>query len=330
MNEVVRKPFASFLTFSLILFTVSLACARTSRPPLQNFTATPPPPTNTFTSLSSGETKHTLTHDGRERSYLLYVPASVDWSKPVPLVLVFHGGTGNGKSARIMSGFDQVADQNGFIVVYPDGTGRISDDIILTWNGGECCGYARQENVDDIGFVRAIVAELQSQVNIDSKRIYATGLSNGGILSHHLACEASDLFAAIAPVAGTLNFPECEPSEPVAVIEFHGTSDSHLPYEGGVGAESLAGVDFASVSYSIQFWIAANKCESAPQTESFADIQHETWICAGNVNVELYTIIGGGHAWPGGRGGWPGADEPTRSISASQLIWEFFTAHPKP
>ncbi|MBV6395456.1 MAG: hypothetical protein HFACDABA_01032 [Anaerolineales bacterium] len=313
----------------LILAASPLACARTARPPAQS-PASASAPTETFSILPSGESEHTLTHDGRERNYLLYVPVSVDWSQPVALVLVFHGGTGNGKSARVMSGFDQVADQHGFIVAYPDGSGRLSDDIILTWNGGECCGYAQKTNVDDVGFARAIVAELQSQMNVDAKRIYASGMSNGGILSQRLACEASDLFAAIAPVAGTLNVRDCVPSEPLSVIEFHGTADLHLPYDGGVGEESLAGVDFNSVAYSIQFWTAFNNCESAPLSESFADIQHETWTCPGGINVELYTILGGGHAWPGGRGGWPGADEPTQSISASQLIWEFFAVHPKP
>jgi len=309
----------------IVVMTAALACARTAPSPA---TVTIPPPA--VERPPSGETEHNLTHDGRERSYLLYVPTSVDWDKPVPLILVFHGGTGNGKSARVMSGFNEVADRHGFIVAYPDGTGHLSDDIILTWNGGECCGYAQKNNVDDVGFARAVVAHVQSQVNIDSKRIYATGMSNGGILSQRLACEASDLFAAIAPVAGTLNFPNCDPSEPLSVIEFHGTADLHLPYAGGVGAESLAGVDFASVTESIQFWVAANHCEIEPQSESFADIQHETWNCPGNVNVELYAIIGGGHAWPGGRGGWPGADQPTQSISASQLIWDFFAVHPKP
>lgn len=288
---------------NIVLMTAAFACARTAPSPA---TVTILPPA--VERPSSGETEHNLTHDGRERSYLLYVPTSVDWDKPVPLILVFHGGTGNGKSARVMSGFNEVADRHGFIVAYPDGTGRLSDDIILTWNGGECCGYAQKNNVDDVGFARAVVADVQSQMNIDSKRIYATGMSNGGILSQRLACEASDLFAAIAPVAGTLNFPNCDPSEPLSVIEFHGTADLHLPYAGGVGAESLAGVDFASVTESIQFWVAANNCEIEPQSESFADIQHETWNCAGNVNVELYAVIGGGHAWPGGRGGWPGAD----------------------
>lgn len=325
-----RKNFTHIAIAVLLLSTVG--CTRRNAPtenapvPATSTTA----PMETLSSLPAGETEHTLIHDGRERSYLLYVPASVNWSQPVPLVFVFHGGTGNGKNAKTMSGFNEVADQNGFIVAYPNGTGRLSDDIILTWNGGECCGYARQENVDDVGFVRAMVADLQAQVNIDAKRIYATGMSNGGILSHRLACEASDLFAAIAPVAGTLNFQPCNPSEPVAVIAFHGTGDLHLPYEGGVGEESLAGVDFASVPDSVRFWTSFNGCASLPLTESFADIQHDTWDCAGNINVELYTINGGGHAWPGGRAGRNGADEPTQTISASQLIWEFFAAHPKP
>ena len=325
----------------IVLLATILACARTNRPlvptrapvtpaNVSTVPATIPPQQNT-SGLPSGETTRTLTHDGRERSYLLYVPASVDWSKPAPLVLVFHGGTGNGKSAQAMSGFNETAFRNGFIVAYPDGTGRFSDEIILTWNGGDCCGYAQQEHVDDVGFVRALVAELESQVDIDPKRIYATGLSNGGILSQRLACEAADLFAAIAPVAGTLNFAPCNPSQPVSVIEFHGTADQHLPYDGGVGAQSLVGVNFASVRDSIGFWAAFDGCSASPLTESFSDIQHETWTsCAGSTAVELYTITGGGHAWPGGRGGWPGSDEPTHTISATELIWQFFAAHPKP
>ena len=315
----------------IVLLLATLACARTNPPLTRSATpATVTAPVQIPSSLPAGETARTLTRDGRERSYLLYVPASVDWSQPVPLVFVFHGGTGNGKSARIMSGFNEVAFQNRFIVVYPDGSGRLSDEIILTWNGGDCCGYAQQENVDDVGFTRAIVAELQSQANIDPKRIYATGLSNGGILSQRLACEASDLFAAVAPVAGTLNFQPCKPSQPVSVIEFHGTADNHIPYEGGFGSESLVNVDFESVLDSVGFWTSFNRCASTSLTESFADIQHETWTgCADSTAVELYTIIGGGHAWPGGRGGWPGSDEPTQTISATQLIWEFFVAHPK-
>jgi polyhydroxybutyrate depolymerase len=302
-----------------ILFLAGLACTRTG-------TSTPPTPV----TLAAGEMIRTVTHDGLERSYILYVPDSVNWSQPVPLVFVFHGGTGNRESAIRMSGFNEVADQNGFMVVYPNGTGRLSDEKLLTWNGGTCCGYAQEKGVDDVGFVRAVITDVQTLATIDEKRIYATGLSNGGILSHRLACEAADIFAAVAPVAGTLNFVPCQPAQPISVIEFHGTEDQHILYDGGAGPEALVDVGFASVSDSVEFWVSANACNPEPETRLLETTQHEVWTgCTDSTAVELYTIIGGGHAWPGGASGWPGADEPTQAISASQLIWEFFAAHPK-
>lgn len=308
-----------FIVTSILVLT-ALACTQTNTPA----TLTP-------SSLPTGESSHSLMHNGMERSYILYVPASVNGSRPVPLVFVFHGGTGNAKSAIVMSGFNKVADENGFLVVYPNGTGPLSDDKILTWNTGVCCGFAHRNNVDDVGFVRAIVDDVKSMTNIDPQRIYATGMSNGGMLSHRLACEASELFAAVAPVAGTLNFPSCDPTGHISVIEFHGTDDLHVPYEGGRGPESLVDVDFVSVQDSVGFWVSFNGCNSQSQTESFEDIQHEAWTgCAESVSVELYTIIGGGHSWPGGERGWPGSDQPTQTISASQSIWEFFASHPKP
>ena len=300
-----------------------LACARTKN--VSTSTTSAP------ASLPAGEITRKLTHDGLERSYILYVPASVNWSQPVPLVFVFHGGTGNAENAIRMSGFNKVADQNGFLVAYPNGTSRVSSDILLTWNGGDCCGYAQQKKVDDVGFVRAIVTDLQSLANIDSKRIFASGMSNGGILSQRLACETADIFAAVAPVSGTLNFPQCNPSQPISVIEFHGTGDQHIPYEGGYGPKSLVNVNFASVQASVGFWTSFDKCNSQPQTDSTNDIQHEVWAgCTASTSVELYAIINGGHAWPGSAAGRTDADPPTQSISASQLIWKFFAAHPKP
>jgi polyhydroxybutyrate depolymerase len=303
-----------------VVLLVTLACRRTS--------AVPP---SVASSLPLGESTHTLNHDGLERSYVVYIPGSIDRSKPVPLVFVLHGGTGNAESAIRMSGFNQVADQNGFGVVYPNGTGRLSDNLLLTWNSGNCCGYAETQNVDDVGLMRAIVTDLKTQLPIDPKRIYATGMSNGGMLAQRLGCQAADLFAAIAPVAGTLNFSACNPSEPISVIEFHGTADQHILYNGGYGPKAVVQVDFASVQDSVGFWVTFDKCNSQPQTNTTADIRHETWAgCTGSSSVELYTVIGGGHAWPGSVGGPAEADQPTMTIPASQLIWQFFAAHPKP
>lgn len=308
-----RKKF--FILFSVVMIFV-LACGRT---------------TSIKVSQPTGLTTRNLNYTGEERSYNLYVPLNFDASKPAAVVFVFHGGGGNADIMMSTSGFNEIADEEGFLVVYPNGSGRL-DDKLLTWNGGTCCGFAQENNIDDVGFVRAILGDLQTIAAIDMKRVYATGMSNGAILSYRLACEAADMFAAIAPVAGTLNFSPCEPSEEVSVIHFHGTNDQHLPYNGGVGADSLVGVDFVSVQDSLAAWASIDGCDSQPRTSSIDEIQHQVWDgCARSSSVELYTIIGGKHAWPGSDGpGWIGGDEPTQAISASEIIWQFFEMHPKP
>ncbi len=296
----------------LVLLIAALACARGTTSQPQDLT-------------------NTLTYGGLERTYLLHVPASYNRNKATALVLDFHGGGGNANSQMRTSAFSGLADEKGFLVAYPNGTGRLEDKL-LTWNGGTCCGYAVTNQIDDVGFVRALVAEVQSKYNIDPKRIYATGLSNGAIFSYRLACDASDLFAAVAPVAGTLNYLRCNPSQPVSVIHFHGTDDTHVGYNGGTGPDSLTNVPFASVKDSIDFWLNADQCPKQTQSESFKDIQHDIYSgCASGTAIELYTIVGGKHAWPGSQGpAWFGGDEPAQSISATQLIWDFFAAHPKP
>jgi len=276
------------------------------------------------------ETLYYLNFEGTERSYLLHLPENYDERVSRALILSFHGGGGNAENQRRVGGFDRLSDQQGFIIVYSNGSGRLEDKI-LTWNGGDCCGYALEQQIEDVGFVRALVNDLQTRFNIDPKRIYATGLSNGAILSYRLACEAADVFAAIAPVAGTLMTRECNPSSPVSVIHFHGTNDTHLPYDGGIGDDSLTEVNYTSVPDSIAFWIEANSCPSRADPIQIEDIVHLSYApCAQNTAVELYKIIEGGHAWPGSSGpAGPFGDMPTESISATQRIWEFFSAHPK-
>jgi len=283
------------------------------------------------TTPGSEDSLNTLIHDDIERTYILHVPPSYDDGQAVPLVLDFHGGGGNADTQIKTSGFSELADEKGFIVAYPNGTGK-REDKLLTWNGGTCCAYAVTNQIDDVGFVRALITEVQSKYNIDPKRIYATGMSNGGIFSYRLACDASDIFAAIAPVAGTQNYIRCDPSEPVSVIHFHGTEDGHVGYNGGAGPDSVVDVPFASVKESIDFWINRNQCAQTPQTETFSDIQHDIYSgCTNGTAVELYTIIGGKHAWPGGNGpAWVRGDQPTLTISATEIMWDFFAEHPKP
>ena len=298
-----------------LLLLASLSCARTASP----------------TPDLARDSVRELTHDGRARDYILHVPPAFDATRPAALVMVFHGGGGKAQNAVRMTGFNDLADEKGFLVVYPNGTGRLEEQV-LTWNGGGCCGRAMLENVDDVGFARAILADLQTVAAVDLKRVYATGMSNGGIMAYRLACEASDIFAAIGSVSGTLNFPPCAPTERVAVIHFHGTDDQQLPYEGGIGPKSLTQVDYASALDSVGFWVAFNGCESQPATGELNGNRREVWEgCEGGSSVELVTILGGGHAWPGSQSpGWVGGDEPTQSISATNLIWDFFAAHPKP
>jgi len=280
--------------------------------------------------LSPGDVTRTLTHDGRERSYLVHVPPTYDPTQPTAVVLVFHGGGGNAENARAMTGFDAVADAEGVIVVYPNGTGR-RPDRLLTWNGGRCCAYAMEQNVDDVGFVKALLADLGTVANVDTQRIYATGMSNGAIMAYRLACELSDVIAAIGPVAATQNIDACTPSRPVPVLHIHGDADGHAPYAGGIGAESLVGVPFESVETTIDFWVQHNGCALAPQVTQSGNIRHTVYSgCKQDATVELYTVIGGGHAWPGGQPGWRGGDVPTTELNASRVMWEFFAAHPKP
>jgi polyhydroxybutyrate depolymerase len=204
-----------------------------------------------------------------------------------------------------------------------------------TWNTWNCCGYALNEHVDDVGFVRELIRRLGDQYPIDRKRIYATGLSNGAMLAYRLGCELAGEIAAIAPVAGALNAEACAPSEPVSVIVFHGTADEHVLYEGGAGGKQFPGakprVD-RSVAHGVSTWVRADACPPVPQTETIGTVTKQSYAnCRNGTEVVLYTIAGQGHAWPGGIPGIRNGnvDLPTRDISATNLMVDFFLAHPK-
>lgn len=259
---------------------------------------------------------HVLVHDDLDRSYVVYIPPGYDHENPAPLVLSFHGYSNSPQQQEDWSGLSEKAARAGFVLVYPSGTGAISG-----WNGGDCCGSM----VDDVGFVGALLDTLQAELCIDPRRVYATGFSNGGFLSHRLACELPDRIAAIAAVAGLMGIDDCAPARPMPVLQMHGTGDFVVPYGGS------AVLGFESVAETIAGWVERDGCRGEPVVSYMQDEvtceRHED--CDAGVEVELCTIEGGGHTWPGGADIF-GAGPTTQSLSANDRLWDFFVAHPLP
>lgn len=296
----------------LILATVAIAGGRGSAARAQSAT-------------KSIEQK--ITVNGRVRSYLVDLPATIGSRGRVPLVMNFHGGGGSPESARTQSGFSTVANAAGAIVVYPAGSGRLSDDRLLTWNTGTCCGYAQRQNIDEAAFVRAMLDTLERQYPIDTNRVFATGLSNGGMMAYLVACRLSDRIAAIGVVSGELTVP-CTPSRPVAALIIHGTADENLPYNGGVGAKALDRHQVQPVSFAVERWRSIDRCTAPPVVTTTGKVTRRlSSRCADNTVVDFYTIDGGGHSWPGGQRMMRLLDAPSQTMNATQLIWDFFAAH---
>jgi len=284
--------------------------------------------------LGSGDYERYIRIGWRKRRYTLHVPPSYSPKTPVPLVLNLHGGGGRSATARLQTGMDRTADRAGFIVVYPDGTGRtIWSHRLLTWNAGECCGPAVEKNVDDVGFISAVLDDVASLFNIDAGRIYATGLSNGAMMAYRLACELSGRIAAIGPVAATMGLKECRPTRPVSVIHFHGTADRNSPFAGGVGSLAVVKMQHMSVMDDIMFWVKVNRCSPEPvEKYSLPNTTVEIFRAGDGTEVELVRIEGMGHGWPGGREMLSRELEGdvSHSINANDMMWDFFQRHPMP
>jgi polyhydroxybutyrate depolymerase len=255
------------------------------------------------------------------------VPASYDGSQAVPLVLVLHGSGGSAEIANRISGMSAKSDAAGFLAVYPEGTGTSA-----TFNAGLCCGYAGRTMTDDVSFMRDVVADVSADYLVDARRIYAAGMSNGAMMVHRLGCEMSDVLAAIAPVAGALEV-DCAPAGPVSAIVFHGKADRIVPYAGGPAETVPRGMDadYEPVSTAVDVWATTGGCTGATDEQVSASVVRQVRTgCLAGYGVELYTVDGGGHAWPGGEPAWAGGDVPPTEVVATDLIWDFFAAHPKP
>jgi polyhydroxybutyrate depolymerase len=280
---------------------------------------------------------------GRTRSYSLHVPPGAPGREPLALVLSFHGGAGTGARHEETVRLRPKADEKGFLLVTPEGTGP-RPGTLQTWNAGNCCGYARDRNVDDVGFVRDLIDAVQAQACVDPKRVYATGFSNGSMLSHRLGCELADRIAAIAPVGGGIGdmdmdatppgkLFECRPSRPVPVFAIHGNEDGCYPFVGGAG-NGLSGETKIGIRDSMSRWTAINRCSpktwishesGAAKCMSWAGCAAETTLC---------TIADGGHAWPGTPARatfgilFCGGGLVSRDLKATDAIWNFFATHP--
>jgi polyhydroxybutyrate depolymerase len=264
------------------------------------------------TTDMNGDFQCTIDFGGLSRDFIVHVPAT--WSAaPTPLVLNFHGLQMDSALQRWVSLMDDESDADGYVVAYPNGIGK-------SWNAGFCCGTAQQQNLDDVGFAVEIVNKLSPIFCIDPNRVYSTGISNGGHMSYTLACERADVFAAVAPVAGVITTNEaCAPSRPVSVLHFHGTSDAIVSYSAGI-----AGVGAVQTTQNFAALDGCSPTSSVTLTQGSVSCQ--TWSgCTSGNDVELCTVNGGGHTWPGGNPTFLGTT--THDVNATQMMSQFFAAH---
>jgi polyhydroxybutyrate depolymerase len=269
---------------------------------------------------------------GIVRSYQVHVPARKA-SQALPLVLVLHGGGGNGAGMRTPTGMDSSSNTAGFIAVYPDGQQK-------NWSDGRGTTDAEKAGVNDVAFLSSLVRQLSSELNADPKRIYVTGISNGGFMSARLACDASSVFAAVAVVAATM--PEnvrvnCKPSRAVPFMLIHGTADKIIPASGGTMTKGDGGV-IASAVQTVDLWRNLNKCLSAGMQSEINLANDGTSItlerytaCASGSEVAFFKVTNGGHTWPGGSSFLPEflVGKTSRDLNASEAILAFFKSHPQ-
>lgn len=309
-----RRCFSALLSLAAMLFMLA-GCGRGGA-----------------TSSASHDITETLFFGGLTRSYILHLPPSTTGALP-PLVLAFHGGGGTAASMEKLTRFDDLADTERFLVVYPQG---VADQ----WAGARDSATADPTHVDDVGFVRALLDDLKRQIAYDPARVYATGVSNGGFFTARLGCEAADRIAAIGVIAATVVAPEaqrCAPTHHISVVTMHGTDDTIIPAAGGATIEANGGY-ILSVADAARAWSRVDACAEQPVVAYEPDIaddgtrvRRETYSdCADGVAVVFYIIEGGGHTWPGGPSYDTGTaiERSTHDIDATAVLWRFFQAHP--
>jgi polyhydroxybutyrate depolymerase len=314
------------LTISVLLFILLTGCIT-------------PLPQSGDTKSGTYIKKLPITVMGAQRSYLVHVPQDHQNTGPLPLVVVIHGAFSTAKEIETQSGFSELADKEKFIVVYPNGAFGILG-FLQHWNAGHCCGRAAAENIDDIGFLDAVIADAAERFNIDRHRIYMAGHSNGGMLAYRYAAERSETVAAIATAAASIGGRASEddpvwviplPERPVPLIVFHGKEDRNVPYRGGRSPEKGGTREYFSVEKSVDFWVLHNRCGEVPLSDTLYNglISRQIWRDKNkNNSVVLFSLEEWGHMWPGKYfTGNLDADNPLKGFDAAEIIWQFLRSH---
>ena len=274
---------------------------------------------------------------GQSRTFLVRLPPRYAARGPLPVLIAFHGGGGNASGFKAYAGLDAVADREGIVLVYPDGSGR-SGRRLLTWNAGSCCGYARDSGVDDVGFTVAVLRDLAGDLPLDGTRVYATGHSNGAMMAYRLAIEASDRIAAIAPVSGMMVADRFPPARPVPLLHIHSVDDPRALYGGGEGPAfpgTTITVTHRPVESQLARWVTHDGCPAEPTVadrrrvtarggeQTATLLVHEP--CATGAPVALWRLTGAGHGWPGGHAALPERimGPETTVIAAAEEVWRF-------
>lgn len=275
----------------------------------------------------SGE--YSLHYQGRNRTYTIRLPQGRESEAGLPLVVALHGAPGDAANLEQFTALTEKAGREGFIIVYPNGTSAESKTF-LNWNSGSCCGYAWQNKVDDLGFLRLLAIRLTQEYEVDRERIYALGFSKGGMLAYLLACEAADIYTGFADIGGAFNYGDCRPAHETEMLIVHGRKDPAIPFGTGVPdrRSPLADDESRPVEFAVDFWRRFNGCV-AQKTKHEKGAEITRYACERG-KLRLIVFPEDGHVWPGALAGLAGAERASSSLSLNDAIWQFWREPKKP
>jgi polyhydroxybutyrate depolymerase len=302
----VRRPIFSWILLPALLSILAQGCKSSMDA------------VHSETDANPGETVAAqMEYGGKSRDYYVHFPADYKEGQQYPLLLALHGGFGKADRVENYTHLSEKADEESFIVVYPQGLRR-------SWNAGQCCGAAKRQNIDDVGFLSDLIDRFVGNFSVDADQVFVTGLSNGGFMAYRMLCERPDKISAIAPIAATMMVESCTAEQPGSIIHFHSYQDEHVPYNGGSG-KGPSDVYKPAVDSVLNVWADINECGIRKDTvESTSEYNLMEWrSCGDNAQMKLVVTQDGGHSWPGSSLDLP--DPASDAINANDRMWKFFT-----